>query len=1016
MKQNFRSLSTAGGWLVFLISFVVYYLSAERTGSLWDCGEFILGAYKLQVVHPPGAPLFLILGRLFAWVGDVSSSDPSTIAFMVNVLSAMSSAAAAMMVAWTTMIFSRLAMFGRDGTPEGNEQWVIVGSGIVAGLATAFSTSIWFSAVEGEVYALSTFFTTLTLWATVKWYGLPNKADHDRWLIFALYCAGLSIGVHLLSILTFPAIGLFYYFKKYKKHTWLGAFVAMGVGVAVLGLIQGLIITGIPKLWTGLELLMVNSFGLPFHSGLIPLLLIIGGVLYLGYRYAHRTHNGMIQNIMVGLSLVLVSYSIIGVVVIRANANPPINMNAPTDAFRLLPYLNREQYGERPLLKGPYFDANAVSTETEDRYGRVGDRYEIVDYKITPKYRTADEMLFPRMSHNDPNRRQLYRIWMEDTRNTGKPSMADNLEFFWKYQIKWMYWRYFMWNFSGRQNGDQGYFSWDLRKGNWQTGLPLVDDILLYNQKELPDVMKNDKARNNYFLLPFIFGIVGLIYQYKKRQKDFLGLLALFLITGIGIIIYSNQPPNEPRERDYVLVGSFFTFCIWIGLAVPAMYGALKRLASTSAVRMGVSLGLVLLAPIIMGVQNFDDHSRRHLSGARDYAHNFLESCDPNAIIFTYGDNDTYPLWYAQEVEGIRTDVRVVNLSLIAVDWYINQERRMINKSPGINLSISEDDYRGSKRNVLRPHPQGDNREMALSTALRFMGEYHPLPMSGGREFQSYIPSTNLYFDIDKNRAINSGWVTADEADKVVDRVPLKISGSLTKDELAVLDILNNNMYDRPIYFSVTTRQDKLMGLGEYMKLEGLGLRFMPIRTTVQPRDRNFGIHKNGSIDADKIHDKVLNVFKWGGFDTHDQFVSNSFVPSLLAHKTMIERAALELITQGDNTKAIELIDKYFEAFPHMNFPYDAQILNMLRMYDQAGAYDKAKEKMEILDDQTEQYLRFYQSLSPQDLRMGFNGDQKTWLSVADELQRLANANNDTEYANELKAMFDTYRTSAVKG
>ncbi|MCB0665047.1 MAG: DUF2723 domain-containing protein, partial [Saprospiraceae bacterium] len=868
-NYSFRNLTNAGGWLVFLISFIVYFFSAERTGSLWDCGEFILGAYKLQVVHPPGAPLFLMIGRLFAWVADILSNDPSRIAFAVNLMSGMSSAAAAMFVAWTTMIFSNLALNGRSSQePADNQKLLIVGSGIVAGLATAFSSSIWFSAVEGEVYALSTFFTALTLWSTVKWYWLPDEPQNDRWLIFAFYSAGLSIGVHLLSILTFPAIGLFYYFKKYKEHSFWGMLAAAGGGVILLGIIQILIITGIPNLWAKLELLMVNGFGLPFHTGLIPLFLIIGGVLYAGFRYAHRQQNNTVQNLMVGLSLVLVSYSIIGVVVIRANAGPPINMNEPTDAHRLLPYLNREQYGERALLRGPYFDAGAVSTKVTDKYGRVGDRYEVVDYKIQPEYKASDEMLFPRMGHNDQQRKQLYRLWIN--KNSGKPTMADNLSFFWKYQIKWMYWRYFMWNFAGRQNGEQGFFSWDLKRGNWETGIPGVDDILLYNQSELPDAMKNDKARNNYFLLPFIFGLMGLYFQWKNRQKDAIGLIALFLITGIGIIIYSNQPPNEPRERDYVLVGSFFTFCIWIGMGVVALHKLLMRFPMGNA-RAPIALAAVLLAPILMGFQNFDDHSRRYLSGARDYANNFLESCDPNALIFTYGDNDTYPLWYAQEVEGIRTDVRVVNLSLIAVDWYINQMRRKVNDSPAIKFSITEEAYRGNNRNILYFPPNGDTRPRSMASALQFMGEYHPLPGSGGREFQSYLPSNKFFFDVDKSRAVQSGWVSPDDADRIESQIPVNITGgSLTKDELAVLDILQNNMYDRPIYFSVTTRDSKLLGMGDYMRLEGLGLRFVPIQSAGQKSQ--FGIHGNGDIDPDKIYDRIMNKFKWGGFDTYEQF------------------------------------------------------------------------------------------------------------------------------------------------
>ncbi len=1012
MKLNYRNLVTAGGWLVFLISFIVYYLSAERTGSLWDCGEFILGAYKMQVVHPPGAPLFLLLGRLFAWVGEIFSSNPASIAFAVNLFSGISSAAAAMLVAWTTMIFARLGFVGRKGELDETQQMLAVGAGVIAGLATAFSSSIWFSAVEGEVYALSTFFTALTMWASVKWYGLPDERQNDRWLIFAFYSAGLSIGVHLLSILTFPAIGLLYYFKKYKNHTLMGMLAAFGLGALLIGLIQFFIITGIPNLWADLELMMVNSFGLPFHSGLIPLFIIIGAVLYGGYRYAHRKQNPLIQNLMVGLTLVLVSYSIIGVVVIRANASPPINMNNPSDAHRLLPYLNRDQYGERPLVKGPHFDAAAVSTKVKDKWGRVGDRYEKVDYKVTPEYKASDEMLFPRMGHNDAQRKRLYRIWMR--KNAGAPTMADNISFFWRYQIKWMYWRYFMWNFAGRQNGEQGFFPWDAKRGHWISGVPGLDDARLYNMSELPATMKDDKARNRYFLLPFLFGLLGLIYHVKTRRNDAIGLIALFLITGLGIIIYSNQPPNEPRERDYVLVGSFFTYCIWIGLGAIGLYRLISRWISSKALA-PVAIGLVLLAPVLMGSQNFDDHTRRHLSGARDYANNFLESCEPNAILFTYGDNDTYPLWYAQEVEGIRTDVRVVNLSLIAVDWYIDGTRRKVNNSPAINFSLSQEAYRGSNRNVLYFPPNATDRPMSMAATLKFVGEDHPLPGSGGRQFKSHLPTKQISLNVDRTRAIQSGWVSAAEANQVVNQIPVNISdGSLTKDELAVLDIIYSNMYDRPIYFSVTTRDSKLQGLGNYMRLEGLGLRFVPIKSA--SKKQQFGIHGNGGIDTEKIYDRVMNKFRWGGFDQHDLFVTSSFLPSFYAHKSMIERCAYEMLTEGETIKAVEMIDKYFEVFPHMNFKYDARILNLLRVYEQADAYEHAKPHMEILADETEDYLRFYRSLSQDDLNKGFKDDQRTALDVVQELKRLAQEEGDTEYLNALNARFNVYQVTEVRG
>ncbi len=928
--------------------------------------------------------------------GEVFSEDPSRIAFGVNMLSAVSTAAAAMFVAWITMIFARLGF-----PPEKNLQNLIIpASGVVAGLATAFSTSIWFSALEGEVYALSTFFTTLTLWATVKWYNLPDRPQHDRWLLFAFYSAGMSIGVHLLSLLTFPAIALFYYFKKYHKPSIFGIIAAGISGLLLLVALQSLVITGIPTLWGKLELLMVNNFSLPYNSGLIPLFIIIAAILLTGFTIAQKRNNPMLQNIMMGLTLVIISYSVIGVAVIRANAATPVNMTQPSDAFRLLSYLNREQYGERPLLRGPHFEATPISYKTNDKYGKSSNHYEIVDYSVKPVHRKSDLMWFPRIGHDDTRRQQLYRIWLN--KQQGAPTMGDNLRFFWQYQVKWMYWRYFMWNFSGRQNGYQGVINHDLRNGNWQSGIPLLDDILLHEQSQLPDTMKYDKSRNRYFLVPFLLGLFGLLFHWKARKHDTIALLALFLITGLGIIIYSNQPPGEPRERDYVLVGSFFTFCIWIGLSTVAIYKLLHRI-QLPRIKTPVAITMAMMAPLLMGFQNYDDNNRRHLSGAPDYAHNFLESCDQNAILFTYTDNDTYPLWYAQEVEGIRTDVRVVNLNLIAADWYIDQMRRRVNDSLPLDFTIPRKSYQGASRNSLVFPSQVEKQPRAVSTALQFMGEDHPV-MINGRQFPSYLPSTDLFLDIDRVRAVQSGWVDEQSADHVVEKIQVKVNRVLTKDKLAVLDIIANNMYDRPIYFTVTNQESNLMGLDSFMRLEGLALRFMPIKKEGQKQQ--FGVIGSGDIDSGKCSDLFQNTFRWGGMDQHDLFVTDSFRNIYNAHKSVIERTAIAFLNNSEKEKAIAMCNKYFEVFPHKNFPYDVNILNLIRIYDHAGAYQLAKPHLEILAKEAHQHLRFYESLSEVDLQRGFSQDQRAFVQVTQELRRLANKNGDAEFLKYMESKF----------
>ncbi|MEM1327567.1 MAG: DUF2723 domain-containing protein [Bacteroidota bacterium] len=1018
--KSLKSQHTITGWIVFAIAFVVFFMSAERTGSLWDCGEFITGAYKLQVVHPPGAPLFVLVGRVFTLVAEVFSDNPEDIAFSVNLMSGICTAFAAAFVAWITIMLGKLAFTQREGELDSGQTLALSGAGLVAGLSTAFTSSVWFSAVEGEVYAMSTFFTALTLWSVVKWYSLPDGPRTDRWLIFAVYAAGLSIGVHLLSLLTFPALALFYYFKRYKETSFLGMLAAAGIGVLFIVFIQTFIIVGIPKLWSAMELMTVNSMGLPVHSGLIPTFLIVAGVIAGSLYFAHKQSNARLQKLLVAMTMAIIGYSTIGVVVIRANANTPINMNAPSDAMRLIPYINREQYGERALLNGPDFDAQAYDSETTDRYGLVGDRYEVVDQKVQLKYRASDKHFFPRMQDNTQSRPQLYQAWMRNAWGTTRtsPTLFDNIMFTVKYQIGWMYWRYFFWNFSGRQNAEQGYYNWDITQGNWSSGIGFVDEARLHEMSELPTSMRENEGRNRYYMLPFLFGLLGLIFHFRKRNNDALALLALFIITGIGIIIYSNQPPNEPRERDYVLAGSFFTYCIWIGLAVPALYEIFRERASLSSpVSAMLGAGLVAVAPLLMLTQNFDDHGRKEHTGARDYASNFLNSVDENAIIFTYGDNDTYPLWYAQEVEGIRTDVRVVNLSLIAVDWYIDQLRRKVNESPAIDMTIPREAYRGSKRVITyyRPMASGNDAPMNLKSFVNFIGEDHPFSAQG-RKFDSFFSTKNVFIPVNKQEAINSGIVTQADTANIVDRVPFAINKSnLIKDELAILDIIATNAYKRPIYFAVTCQPGKMMGLQDYMQLEGLALKLVPIKSTSDPL---YSVIGSGRVASDKVYENIMKsgkdderYFRWGNFDNEDLFVDRSYMPSVQSHRLVMLRTAGDFINKGDNAKAVDMVDQYFEAFPHMNFPYDINSVYFIEKYVQADANDKAKIHLEILANEMSEKLTFFESLDANDLQGAgsFEQDYNMTLSAVNGIMTLSQQIGDEALLQKYEGLFGGY-------
>lgn len=1061
LKKNFN----IAGIAIFLITFIVFFTTAERVGSLWDCGEFILGAYKLQVVHPPGAPIFLLIGRMFTWVATLVSDNPADIAFAVNLMSGVCTSLAAVFAGWITMMFGKIGMVGRDGTTDAGQNVALALGGLATGLAAAFASSIWFSAVEGEVYAMSTMFSAMTYWAAVKWYYLPDSKSADRWLVLSIFAAGLSIGVHLLSLLTFPAIAILYYCKKYNVKSlmgltvlvlgflfifglgfgsgmifrilaviaaviavikygeaegkeMLGGMVALGAGLLAIGLVQKVIIVMIPTLWKKMDVFMVNDMGMPVHSGLIPTVLILGALAFLLLRYAHTKKNYMLQLFTVSAILVTVAFSTFATVVIRANADTPVNMNVPSDATRLLPYLNREQYGERALLKGPHYNAKPTKVDREDRLGLVNGKYEVVDEKFTYVYDNKDKILFPRMGHTEASRPQLHSLWRRHVTgdDSGKPDMEYNLKFMAEYQVSWMYWRYFMWNFVGKQNGEQGYYSWDVRDGNWQSGIGVFDESKLYNMSEQPDTMKDNKASNKYYFLPLIFGLLGIFWQISKSRREFLSLLMMFLLTGLGIIIYSNQPPNEPRERDYIFAGSFLAFAMWIGMGVFALYDAFTANKKMSGILPAVLAGaIVLTAPVIMGFQNYDDHSRADIQASRDYAANFLNSVEENAILFTYGDNDTYPLWYAQEVEGIRTDVRVVNLSLIAVDWYINKLRNKVNDSPPIKLTIPAEAIRGKLRNQVfffDPNNRGDNvlnNPTPVDRALRFIA--NPKNVQEG---QTILNTKSLFIPIDETKYRSSGLQKNIDSIQLARTIDIKYPAAtsyITKDDLAVLDIIGSNFYDRPIYFATTCKNEKLQGLNDYMQLEGLALRLVPIKTR---SDQSLAIYGSGRADLDAIYDNVMNKWTWGNFDKKDLFVDKNYMAEVQAMKMAMLRASATMTQLGDTKRAADIAKKYFEGFPHMNFAYDAGVVPFLNVLVRAREFDDAKKHIRILAEESRQYMKFFESLDEQELE-SFQQDMGFYTRGIEDVLSLSKEVEDPAFANEISDLVSAYSVSAIR-
>jgi hypothetical protein len=734
--MNYKKLNIILGWGVFVVAAVVYMMTAERTTSFWDCGEYIATAYKLQVGHPPGAPFFQLMGRFFSLF---AFGDVSNVALMVNYMSALSSAFTILFLFWSiTYLAKKMITKATDAQLTDAKIFTILGSGLVGALAYTFSDSFWFSAVEGEVYAMSSFFTAIVFWAMLRWEAVAEEKSALRWLILIAFLIGLSIGVHLLNLLAIPALALIYYFKKYET-TWKGIVVAMVIGVAVLAFILMGLIPLVPALAGLFERIFVNGFGLPFNTGTVIYFIVIIGAIVLGLRYTHRKGKVILNTIVLSVAVLLIGYSSFFILVIRSNANTPIDENNPENAISLLAYLNREQYGTWPIFSGHYYNAPMVDMEdgnpvytkkylvyqdsrevasffekgdarkfAEKSGGKIKGRYVITDERIStvPIYDDRFKTVFPRMwSQQRSHHKSAYQEWAHKNKGervqvggtaekpefTYIPTMGENISFFVRYQLGHMYFRYFMWNFAGRQNDIQGHGG--PLHGNWFTGIKALDKALLGPQDNLPDNLLHNKGTNRFFLLPLLLGIIGLVFHTSGHYKDSLVVMLLFFMTGIAIVFYLNQYPYQPRERDYSYAASFYAFAIWIGLGIIGIVQWLDKHFKNKIIPIAVSAAMLVLVPGIMAREGWDDHDRSNKGLALEVAKNYLNACKKNGVVFTNGDNDTFPLWYAQEVENVRTDIKVVNLSLFNTDWYVDQSARRTYEAPGIPLSFTKEQY-----------------------------------------------------------------------------------------------------------------------------------------------------------------------------------------------------------------------------------------------------------------------------------------------------------------------------------
>ena len=1051
--KRYKLLNNVLGWAVFVIAAVTYILTLESTASFWDCGEFIASGYKLEVGHPPGNPIFMLTARFFANF----ASSPSEVAYMVNLMSGLLSAATILLLFWTiTRLAQKIVL--REGETEETmslgQMIAILGSGLVGALAYAWSDTFWFSAVEGEVYAYSSFCTALVFWLILKWESVADLPHANRYIILIAYIIGVSIAVHLLNLLCIPAIVLVYYYRKYKNTDLKGSLIALLVSFVLIVLLLYGLVPGFVEVASWVELLFVNVFHLPFNSGVVfYFFLIVGVIAWAIYEtYAQRSDRlikisflisivlvgipfigdgyiiGIVltavlayylftrkklavvamNTILLSLFVIFIGYSSYALIVIRSTANTPMDQNSPEDIFSLGGYLNREQYGDRPLFYGQTFpaeiarDANgtAISTKGKAIWKKKlktsedeADRYIVTGYNEHYEYQPELNMLFPRMYSDKSEHISAYKEWTnfkgrpvqvrtsEGTKTVMKPTFAENLAFFLDYQLNYMYWRYFMWNFAGRQNDIQGHG--EVQNGNWISGFNFIDKHIAGDQTNLPGDLKNNAGRNVFYMLPLLLGLIGLFYQAfsgKKGIESFWVTFFLFFMTGIAIVIYLNQTPYQPRERDYAYAGSFYAFAIWIGLGVAAVWRGLNYLLKTtdekpvSAITAAVAALLCLCVPLQMVSQTWDDHDRSGRYVCRDFGMNYLSSVDENGIIFTNGDNDTFPLWYVQEVEGYRTDVRVCNLSYLQTDWYIDQMKRPAYESAPLPISADESKYAYD----VRSYNYVINRladSITVSDGLDYLysDEDWTKDVPGYGKL-NHLPTNKLYIPVNADAAVASGTVAPELKDSIVSRIVPDFADKrgFTMSEIASLDIINTNAmqgWKRPVYFAVTVGSSYYLGLEDYFSRTGLAYQVVPLK----------GVSNN--IDTDKMYDNMVNKFRWGGIDKatpeHPLYLDENVRRMCNTHRMMFGDLVVQLIAEGKNDKALTVLDLIMEKIPGWQVTHDLTSVSLAQSYLDLGEKAKGEALLTEILDNSAGYLNWYKDLTSGQLRSVGNDYQK---------------------------------------
>lgn len=969
--MSFQKINNIGGWLAFAVALVTYWLTFEETASYWDCGEFIATAYKLEVSHPPGAPFYMLLGRMFSFL---AFGDVTKVAYWINFLSVLASAFTILFLFWSITLLGRKLMgVTRDNQLTEGQIWTLMGAALVGSMAYTFSDSFWFSAVEAEVYAMSAFFTAFVIWGILKWDVIEDEGAANRWLIFIAYVVGLSIGVHMLNLVTIPALGLIYYFKRYKPTQW-GILAALAVSGGIVIFINDFIVPGLPSLAGGFEVFFVNNLGLPFGSGVIAFcLLLVGGLVY-GIRFSHQRNKPLLNTLLLSTAFILIGYGSYATIVIRSNFDTPINENAPKDVMSFVRYLKREQYGSRPLLYGPYFTAKIIDVKEKDVvYTKGKDKYEITDRKYDYVYEPGQETILPRAWN--PEFKQQYRSIL-GLREGEKPTFAQNIYYMFRQQIGHMYMRYFMWNFAGRAS--------DIQDADWIGPRDWFE--------KLPQELAENRARNNFFMIPFVLGLIGMFYQFVKDTKNFAVVALLFVMTGVAIVVYLNSPPVEPRERDYIYSGSTYAFTLWIGFAVIGLVSVVRNVLKSEKTSAVVVTLLALSAPVLMASQGWDDHNRSNRFFSVDSGKNYISSCDQNAILFTGGDNDTFMLWYAQEVEEFRPDVRVVVFSYYNTDWYIEQTMLKVNQSEPFKYTLTPENYRQGGPNDVLYYTDLKIPSMDLRQYLDLLKKNFPQLRY---ERTNIVPSKVFTLDVDRQAVLAKGIIPKGMDSLVVDQMRIRLKGTtLEKKDLAFLDVLTTNNWERPIYLNNTSLAQLNLDMRDFVVQEGNAYRVLPVRNNRTDRET--------LVNVESSYKKMLHDFGYRGLDNPKLYYNEDYRGFIQNHRGSLNSLAEAIIDQGDLTKAKEVIDFNLAKMPDAAVRYDITSVSTAEQLFRVGEKARAVEMATLLGTRAEEMVNY-------ELKKytGISMEVRRNLYILGELQRILYENGESDLAKKFESSYE---------